>query len=82
MLPGQPAAWIMRRIGVLHEGVTHDEILPMHISEQDMVADSFTKYISKAIWKKHLYYYMNSGANYPDGKTQVQNAEASSDTHD
>ena len=33
-----------------------------------MVADSFTKYITKSVWRKHLYYYMNFGADFPDGK--------------
>ena len=60
---------------MLTEGVRYDEIFPIHIPEQNMVADSFTKYITKSVWKKHLYYFMNFGADFPDGKSSHKGAQ-------
>ena len=39
------SVWLVRRAIVLQDGVAFDEIAPIHISEQDMVADPFTKYL-------------------------------------
>ena len=58
----------MRRVKVLHEGVHYDEIMPIHIHECDMVADGFTKYIPMAVWRRHIYYLLNLGIDYPPGK--------------
>ena len=55
-------------VGLLHEGVHLDEIDPVHIPEKDMIADSFTKYIPQAVWKRHMHYVLNKGLDYPPGK--------------
>ena len=62
------SAWILRRVKVLHEGSQCEEIEPIHICENDMVADSFTKYIPAAVWARHMYYILNKGIDYPPGK--------------
>ena len=71
------SAWIMRRVKVLHEGVHYDEIMPIHIHECDMVADGFTKYIPMAVWRRHIYYLLNLGIDYPPGKKVNPTADKS-----
>ena len=39
------SAWLIRRVAVLEEGVSHGIIQPLHINEYDMVADPYTKYL-------------------------------------
>ena len=53
------SVWMMRRVVVLHEGVTMSEITPIHITEKDMVADPLTKYLKQVVWARHMKYGMN-----------------------
>lgn len=53
------SAWLTRRALVLNEGVNQGEIVPMHISERDMLADPFTKYLVYAVWSRHMDYLCN-----------------------
>jgi len=46
--------WLTRRAAVLQEGVQHDEILPIHVSEKHMLADPFTKYLKQSVWYGHM----------------------------
>ena len=46
--------WLARRAAVLQEGVQHDEILPIHVSEKYMLADPFTKYLKQSVWYGHM----------------------------
>ena len=46
--------WLTRRAAVLQEGVQHDEILPIHISEKHMLADPYTKYLKQSVWYGHM----------------------------
>ena len=46
--------WLTRRAAVLQEGVQHDEILPIHVSEKYMLADPFTKYLKQSVWYGHM----------------------------
>ena len=46
--------WLTRRAAVLQEGVQHDEILPIHVSEKCMLADPFTKYLKQSVWYRHM----------------------------
>ena len=48
-----------RRVIVLHEGVGMCEIIPIHISERDMAADPFTKYLKLEVWGRHMRYVLN-----------------------
>ena len=52
-------AWLIRRACVLEDGVVHDEIEPLHISERDMAADILTKYLVFAVWTRHVHYITN-----------------------
>ena len=54
--------WLARRVAVLREGVDMGEISPIHISERDMVADPFTKYLPYAVWNRHMDYLTNKPA--------------------
>ena len=53
------SVWLIRRACVLEDGVTHDEIEPIHISERDMAADILTKYLVYAVWSRHVRYITN-----------------------
>jgi hypothetical protein len=53
------SAWLIRRADVLQDGVKHGDIRPMHISERDMAADPFTKYLTYPVWKRHMDYILN-----------------------
>ena len=53
------SAWLQRRTGVLQEGVTLGEIVPVHIPDKFMHADAFTKYLPYEKWKRHMDYILN-----------------------
>jgi len=53
------SVWLIRRAAVLQESVEHREIEPIHISEQYMVADAFTKYLPYDVWRRHMNYLLN-----------------------
>ena len=53
------SVWLVRRALVLQDGVSFDEIAPFHISEADMVADPFTKYLVYPVWARHMWYLLN-----------------------
>ena len=53
------SVWVKRRIEVLHDAVTLDEISPEYIPESDMVADPFTKHLAVNVWLRHTHYLMN-----------------------
>jgi len=48
--------WLIRRVAVLEDGVTHGEVMPLHISERDMAADPVTKYLTYGVWNRHMHY--------------------------
>ena len=43
-----------------------------------MIADGNTKYVALPTWRRHVYYYMNKGVDYPkrpsgkDSKTEIK----------
>ena len=51
--------WLKRRIVVLQDAVDLGEIVPIHISESNMVADIFTKYLKLVVWLRHVAYLLN-----------------------
>ena len=53
------SVWLSRRAAVLHEGTAAGEILPLHIGERDMAADPSTKYLTYAVWHRHMHYMLN-----------------------
>ena len=53
------SVWLARRNKVLTECVEHGEVEPIHIGEADMVADSFTKYVKRETWTRHMHYILN-----------------------
>ena len=53
------SVWLVRRAAVLHDGVRLMEILCKHISERDMLADPFTKYLVYRVWQRHMHYLHN-----------------------
>ena len=59
------SVWLIRRAEVLTEGVSEGEIKPIHISERDMCADPFTKYLPYAVWTRHVHYYLNRDGPVP-----------------
>ena len=54
-----------RRIVVLQEAVELGEIVPIHISERDMLADIFTKYLKLHVWQRHMNYLLNDRISTP-----------------
>ena len=59
------SAWLLRRVGVLEEGVTHGMIQPLHISEADMVADPYTKYLTVMVYMRLTHYANNFKGKLP-----------------
>jgi hypothetical protein len=59
------SVWLIRRAAVLEDGVVHGEIEPIHISERDMVADPFTKYLVYMVWIRHMHYALNYDGTLP-----------------
>jgi hypothetical protein len=59
------SVWLIRRAAVLEDGVVHGELEPIHISERDMVADPFTKYLVYAVWIRHMHYALNYKGELP-----------------
>jgi hypothetical protein len=55
------SVWLIRRAAVLEDGVSNGEIDPIHISERDMAADPFTKFLPRDVWMKHMSFVLNSG---------------------
>ena len=60
------SVWLTRRNKVLTESVEHGEAEPIHIGEADMVADSFTKYVKRETWARHMHYILNLPGDPPD----------------
>ena len=60
------SVWLARRNKVLTECVEHDEVEPIHIGEADMIADSFTKYVKRDTWARHMHYVLNLPGDPPD----------------
>ena len=53
------SVWLARRAIVVQEAVKAGEARPIHISEKDMVADPFTKYLTFPVWDRHMGYLLN-----------------------
>ena len=45
--------------------MVHGVIEPLYISEKDMVADPFTKYLPHAVWVRHMHYALNYEGELP-----------------
>ena len=60
------SVWLARRNKVITECVEHGECEPIHIGEADMVADSFTKYVKRETWARHMHYVLNLPGDPPD----------------
>ena len=59
------SVWLQRRADVLQEAVEYHEIRPIHISEADMVADHFTKYLPTSVYVRHKHYLLNLPGDPP-----------------
>ena len=64
--------WLIRRAAVLEDGVVHGDIEPIHISERDMVADPFTKFLIFAVWHRHMHYALNFEGKLPAHPNEKQ----------
>ena len=53
------SVWLIRRAAVLEDCVVHGIIELFHISERDMVADPFTKYLPYGVWARTMHYVLN-----------------------
>ena len=53
------SVWLTRRVAVLQDASRQQEIIPLHISEKDMIADPFTKYLPYSVWDRHMSYMLN-----------------------
>ena len=60
------SVWTMRRVSCLVDAGRLKEIEPIHIEESDMVADPFTKYLSYAVWWRHMHYVLNLPGDPPE----------------
>ena len=54
------SVWLIRRAAVLEDGVTGGEISPIHITETDMAADPFTKFLPRDVWIRHMNFVCNA----------------------
>ena len=59
------SVWLIRRAEVIQEGVSNEELCPIHISERDMCADPMTKYLPQAVWSRHMHYLLNKAGAVP-----------------
>ena len=59
------SVWLIRRVAVIDEGVLHGYIQPVHISERDMAADPFTKYLKHGVWARHMHFLLNKPGPVP-----------------
>ena len=62
------SVWLKRRAKVVQDGVTHDEISPVHIPERLMVADPNTEYLKFDVWDRHMQYMLNYTQSHPSLK--------------
>ena len=53
------SVWLIRRATVLEDCVVHKMIEIFHLTERDMVADPFTKYLTYGVWIRHMHYVLN-----------------------
>ena len=60
------SAWLIRRADVLKDGVKYQEIQPIYISEADMAADPFTKYLVQSVWARHRHFFLNLLGTLPE----------------
>ena len=58
--------WLIRRVDCLIEAAGEKEIQPLHLSERDMVADPFTKYVKLDTWRRHMHYACNLKGDPPN----------------
>jgi len=68
------SVWLIRRAAVLRDGVTYNDIAPLHIREYNNIADPFTKYLVYAVWRRHMHYLLNLPGPLPArviGRPQV-----------
>ena len=59
------SVWLIRRVAVIEEGVTNGYIQPVHITERDMAADPFTKYLTHGVWARHMHFVLNKAGPVP-----------------
>ena len=59
------SVWLIRRVVVIEEGVMNDYIQPVHITERDMAADPFTKYLTHGVWSRHMHFVLNKAGPVP-----------------
>ena len=53
------SVWLIRRAATLQDGVRLQEIEPLYLTERDMLADPFTKYLAAGVWARHVHYLQN-----------------------
>lgn len=59
------SVWLLRRAAVIEDAVVHELIEPLYLSEKDMAADPFTKYLPYAVWVRHMHFVMNYAGDLP-----------------
>ena len=59
------SVWVIRRAAVLEDGVVHNMIEPIHLTERDMAADPFTKYLTFEVWSRHMHYVLGRNGALP-----------------
>ena len=59
------SVWLIRRAGVLRDGVTYNDIQALHVPEYNNIADPLTKYLTLAVWKRHMHYLLNLAGALP-----------------
>ena len=60
------SVWLIRRAYVLQDGVRMGMVTPCHLSERDMAADPFTKYLVLRVWARHVHYICNKLGPVPE----------------
>ena len=53
------SVWLLRRAAVIEDAVVHELIEPLYLTEKDMAADPFTKYLTYAVWLRHKHFMLN-----------------------
>ena len=68
------SVWLIRRVAVIEEGVVNGYVIPVHITERDMAADPFTKYLTFGVWSRHMHFLLNKPGAVPRYPGKVSDA--------
>ena len=66
------SVWLIRCAAVLEDCVVHKMIEIIHLTERDMAADPYTKYLTYGVWARHMHYVLNLPGPLPSYPKSVE----------